>query len=115
MNTTANTLTLKTDNTGTGQLVDRFGRLKAEAADISEQLDTIKTTLIEREGEGRFEGELFRLSLNHSVRSTTDWKAVALHFAIRAGVSDKVFDNCVASNTSIADMWVARSNARVTK
>jgi len=115
MNTTTITPTLKIDNTGTGQLVDRFGRLKAEVADITEELDSIKQLLIEREGESKLEGELFRLSLSHTVRSLTDWKAVALAMAKKAGVTDKVFDNCVAANTSLSDQWVARSNARVTK
>jgi hypothetical protein len=103
------------NSTATGQLVDRFGRLKADASDISEQLDAIKTLLIEREGESKLEGELFRLSLSNSIRQTTDWKAVALLMAKKAGVSDKVFDNAVAANTNLTDMWVARSNSRVTK
>ena len=113
--TTTNGHTLSIASTATGQLVDRFGSLKATAADISEMLDQIKTLLIEREGEGKLEGELFRLALSHTIRQTTDWKAVALAMAKKAGVSDKVFDNCVAANTNIGDQWVARSSARVTK
>ena len=96
-------------------LVDRFGSLKAEAAHISERLDDIKQTLIDREGESKLEGDLFRLSLTHSITSRTDWKAVALAMAKKAGVSDKVFDNCVAANTDCGTQWIARSNARVTK
>ena|SRR6188768_532898 len=113
MNTATATLALA--STATGQLVDRFGRLKAEASDISAQLDDIKTVLIEREGESKTEGELFRLSLSNTLRSTTDWKAVALAMAKKAGVSDKVFDNAVAANTNCSTMWVAKSAARVTK
>jgi hypothetical protein len=115
MTTTPTTARLSTTSTATGQLVDRFGRLKADAADLSTQLEEIKQVLIEREGEAKLEGELFRLALSNSIRSTTDWKAVALAMAKKAGVSDKVFDSCVASNTNLTDMWVARSAARVTK
>lgn len=110
-----NTPTIAHASTSSQQLTDRFGRLKAEAADISEQLDAIKTVLIDREGECKLEGELFRLSLNNTVRSVTDWKAVALAMAKKAGVSDKVFDNAVAAATACSTQWVARSNARVTK
>ena len=99
----------------TPALVDRFGTLKAAAADISEELDAIKTVLIDREGESKLDGDLFRLTLAHTVRQTTDWKAVALAMAKKAGVGDKAFDNCVAANTGMVDMWVARSNARVTR
>lgn len=102
-------------NTATGQLADRYGRLKAEAADIGAELDNIKTVLIEREGEGKFEGELFRLALSHTLRSTTDWKAVCLTLAKKAGITDKAFDALVADSTTMTDSWVARSNARVTK
>ena len=70
---------------------------------------------IEREGEGKFEGELFRLSLNHTITSRTDWQAVALALAKKAGIGDKAFDNLVAANTNLGDQWVARSSARITK
>ncbi len=96
-------------------LADQYGLLKAEAADISAKLDSIKEALISTAGEGKVEGDLFRLSLSHSLRSTTDWKAVALAMAKKAGVSDKVFDTAVAGATTCTPMWVARSTARVTK
>jgi len=99
----------------TGQLVDKFGALKAAAAEITGQMDEIKQALIEREGECKVEGELFRLSLTHSITSRTDWKAVALAMAKKAGVSDKVFDTCIAASTDCGTQWVARSAARVTK
>jgi hypothetical protein len=102
-------------STATGKLVDRFGSLKAAAADISESLDEIKTVLIEREGEAKLEGEIFRLTLGHSLRQTTDWKAVSLALAKKAGITDKAFDTLVAANTGCTDMWVARSSARITK
>jgi len=115
MNTVTTTPTTTPAASSSAQLVDRFGRLKAEAADISERLERIKSILIDREGECKLEGELFRLSLNNTVRSVTDWKAVALAMAKKAGVSDKVFDNAVAAATSCSTQWVARSAARVTK
>ena len=99
----------------TGQLIDKFGLLKAKVADISGELDEIKTALIEREGEFKGEGELFRLSLSHTITSRTDWKAVALAMAKKAQISDRVFDSVVAANTDCGTQWVARSAARVTK
>lgn len=109
------TTVLTTNSTPTGQLIDRFGMLKAQAATIGDQLDIIKRTLIEREGEFKGEGELFRLTLANTITSRTDWKAVALAMAKKANVTDKVFDNCVAANTDCGTQWVARSAARVTK
>lgn len=102
-------------STATGQLVDRFGRLKADAADIATELDTIKEVLIDREGECKLEGELFRLSLANTLRSTTDWKAVAAALAKKAGINDKALDALIAENTNCTAAWIARSNARVTK
>jgi hypothetical protein len=99
----------------TPALVDRFGRLKANASDIADELDGIKETLIEREGECKLEGELFRLSLANTLRSTTDWKAVAQALAKKAGITDKALDALIASNTNCTAAWVARSNARITK
>lgn len=102
-------------NTATGALVDRFGRLKAEAADLSGRMDEIKEALIAREGESKLEGELFRLALSHTLRTTTDWKAVCATLAKKAGLTDKALDALIAANTNVADSWVARSSARVTK
>ena len=99
----------------TPALVDRFGRLKANASDIADELDGIKMALIEREGESKLEGELFRLSLANTLRSTTDWKAVAQVLAKKAGITDKVLDALIAANTNCSASWVARSAARVTK
>jgi hypothetical protein len=99
----------------TGQLVDRFGALKASAAEITADLDAIKTALIDREGECKVEGELFRLSLSHTITSRTDWKAVALALAKKAQISDKAFDALVAGATDCGTQWIARSSARVTK
>jgi hypothetical protein len=115
MNTTTATRPLSTASTNTTALVDRFGRLKADASDIAAELDDIKETLIEREGESKLEGELFRLSLANTLRSTTDWKAVAAILAKKAGITDKALDAMIAANTNCSAAWVARSNARVTK
>ena len=99
----------------TGTLVDTFGALKAQAADVSAQLADIKAVMIERHGEGKHEGELFRLALSNSMRSTVDKDAVILTLAKAAGYTDKRLDNLMAAHTSLADNWVARSAARVTK
>lgn len=106
---------MQTTSLPTGALIDRFGLLKANAAEIAADLEDIKSTLIAREGEFKGEGELFRLSLVHSITSRTDWKSVALNLAKKAGISDKAFDALVAGATDCGTQWVARSSARVTK
>lgn len=99
----------------TSALIDRFGGLKASASEISAELDAIKSTLIEREGEFKGEGQLFRLALSHTITSRTDWKSVALALAKKAQISDKAFDDLVAGATDCGTQWIARCNARVTK
>ena len=106
---------MKNSSLATGHLVDNYGLLKAQAADISGELDDIKTILIERHGESKHEGEAFRLSLNHSLTQRTDWKAVAAALAKRAGITDKALDALIADNSNLTDAWIARSAARVTK
>ena len=102
-------------STATAQLADRFGRLKAEASDLSGEMADIKAELITREGEGKFEGELFRVSLAHSMRSSIDKDAVILALAKKAGITDKALDNLMAANTTLADTWVIKANSRITK
>ena len=106
---------MKFSSQATGLLVDNFGEFKAQAANIAADLDEIKTVLIERHGEGKHEGELFRLSLAHSLTQRTDWKAVAAALAKKAGITDKALDALIANNSTLTDAWIARSNARVTK
>ena len=102
-------------STSTGSLVDLFGTLKATASEVAAQLDEVKQVLIVREGESKNEGQLFRLSLSHSLRSTVDKDAIIRTLAKEAGITDKRLDNLFAANTTLADTWVARSAARVTK
>jgi hypothetical protein len=78
-------------------------------------MDLIKETLIEREGEAKLEGEIFRLALSNTLRQTTDWKAVVATLAKKAGITDKALDALIAANTGCSASWVARSSARVTK
>lgn len=100
-------------NTATGSLIDRYGRLKAEAADLDGQMKDIKSELIAR-GIERDEGELFRITISESLRETTDWKAVALALAKRAAIGEKAFDNLVAKNTNVAEVVTLRCSARIT-
>lgn len=95
--------------------IDLFGDLKAEAASIADDLDLTKARLISLIGEGAAEGERFRVALSHSLRSTTDWKAVVSTLAKEAGITDKRLDNLIAKHTSCAPTWVVRCSARVTK
>jgi Mg-chelatase subunit ChlI len=97
----------------TSQLIDRFGMLKARVVEIKDESDSIKADLIERVGEGKAEGETFRAAISRTLRSTTDWQAVALHLLKKSSLGDKAFDNLVAANTSHNPSWVIRCNARI--
>ena len=108
-------LAISYNSAATGLLVDTFGALKAEAADIATDLESIKGILIERSGEAKHEGALFRLAIAHSLASRTDWKSVCAVLAQKAGISDKVLDGIIAERTNLTDSWVARCSARVTK
>ena len=55
--------------------------------------------------DAKAEGALFRVSVSNSLRSTTDWKAVALSLAKKAAISDNAFDNIVAANTHLTETW----------
>ena len=106
---------MKNSSLATGHLVDNYGLLKAQAADISGELDDIKAILIERHGESKHEGEAFRLSLNHSLTQRTDWKAVAAALAERAGITDKALDALIAENTNCSSTWTLTCGSRLTK
>jgi hypothetical protein len=71
-----------TTATNTGTLVDMLGDLRAEAADLKEQIATLETALKEQ-GAGTYEGEKFRATVSASERTTVGWKTVAE----RAGAS----------------------------
>ena len=84
------------------RVVDQLGILLAQKADLDAQIDAIKTHLREQ-GEGAYEGELYRATVSTQERSTLDLKAVRAKLSdqfIRAhtNVTESVVVKCVARN-----------------
>lgn len=98
----------------TGTLVDALGETKARIADLKVAEDEIKNALLARLGaDAKAQGERFRVSISNSLRSTTDWKAVALALAKKAAIGDDAFENLVAANTNLTETWHVRCAARM--
>jgi len=102
-------------STSTGQLIDKLGLLKAQAAEAAASQKEIVAVLIEREGDFKGEGELFRLALSLSNSSSCDKDAVITQLAKDAGYTDKRLDNLYEKHTSRSTKWVPKVSARVTK
>ena len=62
-------------NLSAGDLVDRIGAIKAEAAEVKEREDTLKAELIAR-GLPEAEGVLFRATVSQGARWTLDVERV---------------------------------------
>jgi hypothetical protein len=62
-------------NLALGEIVDRLGHVKAEAAEIKAREDTLKAELIAR-GISSAEGALFRAALSEATRWTLDVERV---------------------------------------
>lgn len=104
---------MNTPNLSTAALVDRMGDLKAQIADRTNEVEQIKTILVDRVGEGKAEGQRYRVAISNTLRSKTDWQSVALALAKKAGIRDSDFDKIVSERTDMADTWVARVSARL--
>jgi hypothetical protein len=57
------------------RVVDEYGMLKAQAADLAAKLETVKEMLLES-GEKEIDGILFRVTVSDSERQTLDSKAL---------------------------------------
>jgi len=106
---------MKNSSLATGHLVDNYGLLKAQAADAKAEMDSIKAILIERHGEGKHEGEMFRASITNPLRSLVKWEAVAAALAKKAGITDKALDALIAENTNCSSTWTLTCGSRLTK
>jgi hypothetical protein len=55
--------------------IDRLGQLKAQLAELAREEKELKAVLVEQ-GEGAYEGQLFRVTVSYSERETLDMDAV---------------------------------------
>jgi hypothetical protein len=62
-------------------LIDSFGILKAQIADLEAKEKDLRNQLIAEFGEGAFEGTFFRVTISKTVRETLDMKAVREHLS----------------------------------
>jgi len=58
-----------------GSIVDKIGELRGQAAKINDEIDALKSKLIEADvSEGH--GELFQVKMSVSERKVVDWKKI---------------------------------------
>src|SRR4029077_885029 len=69
-------------NLSTGAIVDRFGALKAQLADLKADEETLRGELIARKVEAA-EGDLFRATVTEALRETLDTERVKLEMGER--------------------------------
>ena len=66
--------------TNLSALIDQYGMLKAQIADLAEQEKALKTALVDL-GPGAYEGDMFRLTISEGTRETLDMEAVRAHLS----------------------------------
>ena len=87
-------------------IVDRLGNLKAVAADIADEQDTLKADLIEyasATGERGLEGQLFRATVSFANKSKTDWSAVLDDLCEAYGIPAAACGKVVLKHTEVAE------------
>ena len=82
-------------------LIDQFGVLKAQLADLAKQEKALKAALADL-APGAYEGELFRLAVSESVRCTLDMDAVR----------EKLSPQFIAAHTNETNVRTLKVSAR---
>lgn len=90
-----------TTKTNLTNLIDQFGVLKAQIADLAKQEKALKAAL-EDLAPGAYEGELFRLAVSESVRCTLDMDAVR----------EKLSPQFIAAHTNETNVRTLKVSAR---
>lgn len=81
--------------------IDQLGLIKAQLAGLKAQEEALRAVLIEQ-GPGAYEGELFRVTVSESERSTLDMAAV------RAKLSRQF----IQANTTVTPVVTVKVTAR---
>ena len=83
--------------------IDRLGMLMAQKADLDEQIDALKDS-IKNQGEGNYEGSLYKANVKLSQRNVVDYKAIIAEL----DVPSKVIDAHTSTTASITLKITAR-------
>jgi len=67
--------------------IDRLGMLMAQAADINEQIDALKDS-IKNQGEGNYEGSLYKANVKLSQRKVVDYKTIIAELNVPSNLVD---------------------------
>jgi hypothetical protein len=85
------------------QLIDAFGTIKARIADLEAEAKAMHAQLLAL-GEGAYEGDLFRVTVEHSTRTNVDRKAILDVL--------QPSRQLVTAHTSYSDVWTVKAKAR---
>jgi hypothetical protein len=83
-------------------LIDSFGILKAQIADLEAKEKDLRNKLIAEFGEGAFEGAFFRVTISKTVRETLDMGAVRKHLSRQF----------IKANTKETEVTIVKAGAR---
>jgi hypothetical protein len=67
--------------------IDRLGMLMAQAADINEQIEALKDS-IKNQGEGNYEGNLYKANVKLSQRKVVDYKRIIADLDVPSNLVD---------------------------
>lgn len=87
-------------------IADVLGGLKADAANIKEEISAAQAQLIglaAQDGDKVFEGEMFRAVISFGSKRVTDYKGAIRELQARYGISQDVIDGILIDNTEIAE------------
>ena len=92
----------KNDNLTLEQRIDAMGELKAQIAALESQYNKHKNLIVEEQGAGAYEGEMFRVSVSVSTRETLDMEAVRNHLS----------PQFIRAHTKVSETTTVRVTAR---
>jgi hypothetical protein len=67
--------------------IDRLGMLMAQAADLNEQIEALKND-IKNQGEGNYEGNLYKANVKLSQRKVVDYKTIIAELDVPSNLVD---------------------------
>jgi hypothetical protein len=97
-----------------GALADAYYAADKAEKSAKATKDAIKTVLVERDGEGKYEGAVALANVLHPVKNDIKWQAVARALAVKANLTDKQLQTMIDANTVWADYWMVLVKPRVT-
>lgn len=86
----------------TATLIDDFGLLSAQIAELEAKKKVVRDQLIDALGDGAFEGTFYRVTISMGVRKTLDMEAVR----------EKLSDQFIRAHTNESVVITVKSGAR---